>query len=116
MASPPFRRNEVGDGHRLIAVWARPAGANPATEPLTLGTALLAHGATQAVRTLVDDVGPRQTGRHSRQRCRVAPPPGGLAAGIRAVTAPTHWHKRPPADRTRYRCRIVTRRGLRIRP
>src|SRR5687768_1406774 len=37
VASPPSVRDEIGDGHGLVAVGTVTAGANPAAEDATLG-------------------------------------------------------------------------------
>jgi hypothetical protein len=39
---PPFGRDEIGDGHGLVAMGTVPTGANPAAEDATLSAALLA--------------------------------------------------------------------------
>lgn len=103
VVSPPFRAEEISNGDRLVAMWARSAGADPAAEQVTVGAALLAEIAGRALGALVDDGRPRRAGRESRQWGRVTLAPGGLAAGVRAEAAAADRVEAVPTDGAGYR-------------
>ena len=52
-------REEIADGDRLLAVGARPTGADAAAEHLALRTALLAQESRGAMGAFVDRLGHR---------------------------------------------------------
>ncbi len=101
--SPPEVRDEVNDGDRFVAVRARATGTDPAAEAQTVRAALLTEEASQADRTFINDGSPGQTGRERRERSGLTSSPGGLTAGVRAVTTPTGGVKSGSTDRAGHR-------------
>ncbi|MBI3973671.1 MAG: helix-turn-helix domain-containing protein [Chloroflexi bacterium] len=76
---------EIGEGHRFIAVGTWAAWTDTAAEQVTLGTALLAEESHATRGALVDDRGtgrrPWQTGGGGQRGHLLTAPKGGLAAG-----------------------------------
>jgi hypothetical protein len=56
---PPFGRDEVGDGDRLVAMGTVATGTDAATEDVAVGAALGTKQASATGGTLVDHVGHR---------------------------------------------------------
>jgi hypothetical protein len=107
---------QFGDGDRLVAAGAWGSDAGGPHEGVAVGAVLVAERAGVAVVADVDGHGP--LGAFGRDGWPwdgggVASAPGGLAAGVGAVTAPTGRHEVGSAVRTGpYRYAIVTRRAV----
>src|SRR5882724_5055376 len=96
--------DQVGDGHRFVAVWAQAARGEAGAGLVAVLAPLLAEVAAVAFTALVDDVGASGRacrGRGGRFGCRagVSGAPGGLPAGGGAVALAADRGERGLADR-----------------
>lgn len=105
-----FVWQQVGERDRLVAMGARTAGANAASELMAVVAPLLAQVARAARGTLVDRRQSRRTGRQRRGRRWVVAAPGRLPAGVGAEAAPPGRTEHPPARVAGHRNAIVTPR------
>jgi hypothetical protein len=105
------------DGHGLVATRTHAADPDGSHPGVALLAALIPQSPGVAARALVDSHGPAPAlgwRRRLRRGRLVSAPPSGLAAGVRAVTAPSGRHKRAAAGLASgsHRYAIVTRRGF----
>ena len=80
---------EVGDGHRFVTCWTKPARANTTAETPTVGAVLVAEIAGLAGWALIDGAWPRRTRWDDRQRDWVTAPPRLLATRVITEAPPT---------------------------
>lgn len=94
--------DQVGDGHRLVAVGAGSAEADAGAEDAAVGAALLAEVALAALGALVDASGPHPAGRRRGRLGHLRGPPAAVgpgAAALGAVAPPAHRGEGGGADR-----------------
>ena len=103
--------DEIGDGHRLVAVWAGPTWANTFAKPLAVRATLLAEIARVALRAHVDGGQPRDWRRENRELgLRVTPSPGSLPTRPITEALATNRMELRGAQGTADRLRIVMQR------
>src|SRR6266545_5255118 len=111
MGTPPWSCDEIGDGHRLVAVWAGPTWTNTFAKPPAVRAALLAEIAHVALRAYVHGGQPRYSHRESRDlELRVTSSPGCLPTHPVTEALSTHRIELRAAHGTAHRLGIVTQR------
>ena len=109
-------RQQINQRDRLVAVGARTARAEAPGEDAAVSAALLAQQARLAGGALVDRRHARARGGQRRPWRGMAPTPGRLAAGGRAIALAADHLERPLADGAGHRRGVVTRRVLKHGP